>query len=93
MKLWLALRDRRLAGFKFVRQVTIGPYIADFACRAGNLVIELDGGQHAESVGDRTRDAFLTSQGFRVVRFWNPDVLKNLEGVLEIILIELGKRK
>ena len=64
MKLWLSLRDRRLGGFKFVRQETIGPYIADFVCRERNIIIEVDGGQHADSATDRTRDAYLKSEGY-----------------------------
>jgi very-short-patch-repair endonuclease len=62
-KLWLAVRDRRLGGFKFVRQEAIGPYVADLVCRERKLVVEVDGGQHAENVRDRARDAFLISEG------------------------------
>ena len=86
MKLWLALRDRRLAGFKFVRQEAIGSYVVDFLCRAGRLVIEVDGGQHSGSASDQVRDASLQIKGYRVLRFWNSEVLKNMEGVLETIL-------
>jgi very-short-patch-repair endonuclease len=88
-KLWFALRDRRLDGHKFVRQEAIGPYIVDFVCREKKLVIEVDGGQHAESVRDRVRDAVLAADGYRVLRFWNSDVLKNRDGVLTVILAEL----
>lgn len=88
-KLWLALRDRRLGGHKFVRQGTIGRYIADFVCRERKLVVEVDGGQHAESDGDRRRDKFMQSEGYRVVRFWNNEVLSNIDGVLTVILAEL----
>src|SRR5436309_16061102 len=73
-KLWFALRDRRLAGFKFVRQAPLGPYVVDVLCREGKLVIEVDGGQHAENSRDRIRDEYLRSDGFRVLRFWNSDV-------------------
>jgi very-short-patch-repair endonuclease len=90
MKLWFAVRDRRLAGFKFVRQKSIGPYVADFLCRERNLIIEVDGGQHAESESDQIRDAYLASEGYRVLRFWNSDVLHNLNGVLETILTSLN---
>ena len=72
MKLWFSVRDRRLAGLKFVRQKSIGPYVVDFLCRDRNLIVEVDGGQHAESESDQARDAYLTSEGYRVVRFWNP---------------------
>ena len=89
-KLWFALRDRRLAGFKFVRQAPIGPYVVDFLCREKKLVIEVDGGQHAESARDRVRDEYLRGDGFHVLRFWNSDVITNSDGVLITILRELG---
>jgi len=86
-RLWTGLRDRRLAGAKFRRQVAIGPYIADFTCFAARLIVELDGGQHAHDANaDAARTARLEGQGFRVLRFWNNDVLANTEGVLERIL-------
>ena len=80
--LWNRIRNRQIDGHKFARQVPIGPYICDFVCREKNLVIEVDGGQHAESVTDAVRDAYLIAEGYRVLRFWNNDVLGNLEGVL-----------
>ncbi len=83
--MWRLLRDRQLDGVKFRRQVPIGPFIADFASIEQQLVIELDGGQHAESLSDAKRDDFLAARGWRVVRFWNMDILKNREGVLESI--------
>jgi very-short-patch-repair endonuclease len=86
MALWLALRDRRLAGFKFVRQEAIGPYIVDFVCRDRKLIVEVDGGQHADNPRDRKRDADLAVEGYCVLRFWNSDVLRNTSGVLESIL-------
>src|SRR4051794_26651842 len=76
-KLWFALRDRRLSGFKFVRQEAIGPFIADFVCRERNLIIEVDGGQHSENAKDKGRDGYLREKGYRVLRFWNNDVLIN----------------
>jgi very-short-patch-repair endonuclease len=79
-----------LGGFKFVRQEAIGSYIVDFACRERKLVVEVDGGQHADSQRDRQRDADLGNEGYRVLRFWNSDVLKNKSGVLETILKELN---
>jgi very-short-patch-repair endonuclease len=88
-KLWLALRDRRLDGFKFVRQEAIGSYIVDFVCREKKLVIEVDGGQHADDPKDRTRDAALNTQGYQVLRFWNSEILSNREGVLSVILAKL----
>jgi very-short-patch-repair endonuclease len=88
-KLWYFLRDRRFVRFKFVRQAPIGPYVVDFLCRESKLVIELDGGQHVESARDAVRDAYITEQGYRVVRFWNSDVFANREGVLTMILQEL----
>jgi very-short-patch-repair endonuclease len=84
-KLWYALRDRRFAGYKFRRQVPVGPYIADFLCYSARLVIEVDGGQHAESARDARRDRWFAQNGFRVLRFWNNEVLQNLEGVWTII--------
>ena len=88
-KLWYFLRDRRFVHFKFVRQAPIGPYVVDFLCRETKLVIELDGGQHADSDRDVVRDAYIAGQGYRVVRFWNSDVFSNREGVLTVILQEL----
>jgi very-short-patch-repair endonuclease len=92
-KLWFALRDRRLSGFKFVRQKPIAPYVADFVCRDHKLVIEVDGGQHSDNVADRRRDAVMRSDGYRVLRFWNSDVLSNLDGVLTVILSHLESNR
>jgi very-short-patch-repair endonuclease len=80
MKLWLELRDRRLNGFKFVRQEAIASYIVDFVCREKKLIIEVDGGQHANSRSDDARDAALSAEGYQVLRFWNSDVLTNRGG-------------
>ena len=88
-KLWFALRDRRFARFKFRRQVPIGPFIADFVCFEARVVIEVDGGQHAESLQDQRRDRWLAANRFRVLRFWNNEVLSNLEGVLTVIALAL----
>src|SRR5262249_41609297 len=86
LKLWFQLRDRRLSGAKFRRQHPIGPYIADFCCFEAKLIIELDGGQHAlRARADSVRTAFLESRGYRVLRFWDNDVLTNLAGVLQRI--------
>ena len=89
-KLWYAFRDRRLQGLKFRRQHPLGPYIADFACIAHNLIIEADGSQHAESVRDARRDAFLNDNGFKVLRFSNYEILTNQEGVLATIAAACG---
>ena len=89
-KLWYCLRDRRLQGFKFRRQHAIGPYIVDFYCVTKKMIVEIDGGQHTEQKEyDQERTRYLKKQGCRVIRFWNTDVLKNIEGVLESIVGEL----
>jgi very-short-patch-repair endonuclease len=86
-RLWYYLRDRRLNGYKFVRELVIGVYIADFVCRRKKLIIEVDGGQHAEAGEyDRVRTEFFESEGYRVLRFWSSDVMGNVDGVLEEIL-------
>ena len=77
--MWPLLRDRRLDGIKFRRQVPIGPFVADFASIGCRLVVEMDGGQHAESRRDIRRDAYLAANGWRVLRFWNNEALKNRE--------------
>lgn len=88
-RLWYFLRNRQLGGYKFRRQHPLGHYIVDFICIKARLIVELDGGQHAE-VKQRRRDEartrYFESRGFRVMRFWNHDVLKNTESVLEAIL-------
>jgi len=88
MKLWLAIKDRRLEGLKFRRQYPWRNYTLDFYCAELGLVIEVDGGQHAELTADRDarRSELLEQQGLLVIRFWNNDVLENLEGVLTHIL-------
>jgi len=86
IRLWYLLRSRRFLAYKFRRQHLIGPYIADFVCIEKRLVIEVDGGQHQhQAMADRARDAFLRIKGFRVLRYWNNDVLNNTRGVLEAI--------
>lgn len=86
--LWQRLRSRQLAGAKFRRQATIGPYIVDFVCLEAKLIIEADGGQHSPE-RDAARTAWLESRGLRVVRFWNHDILQNIDGILEAILLLL----
>jgi very-short-patch-repair endonuclease len=84
--LWRYLRNRSAAGAKFRRQQFIGPYIVDFVCLNARLVIEIDGGQHAVKLtADADRTAFLEREGYRVLRFWNNDVLSNPRGVYETI--------
>lgn len=89
-RLWYRLRAHRLNGHKFKRQVPVGPYVVDFASLDRKLIIEVDGGQHAESSADRRRDAFLRGQGYRVIRFWNNDVLRQTDSVLEEIVMALA---
>ncbi|SEF19912.1 Very-short-patch-repair endonuclease [Variovorax sp. NFACC28] len=85
--LWHHLRDRRMANQKFRRQRPIGPYFADFACLEAKLIVELDGGQHAEAVAyDENRTRFMEAQGYRVLRFWNHEVLTQTDVVRERIL-------
>jgi very-short-patch-repair endonuclease len=91
-KLWHRLRDRRLGGAKFVRQTPVGPYYADFVCRACKLVVELDGSQHADSAYDEKRDAILNALGYRVLRFWNADVLDSIDDVCETIIAAIEGR-
>jgi very-short-patch-repair endonuclease len=91
LRLWRLLRDRRLSGFKFRRQVPVGPYIVDFLCVGAKLIVEADGSQHAESLRDAIRDAYLESHGWKVLRFWNNEVSQNREGVLETIFAHAGR--
>src|SRR6185369_16364763 len=88
-RLWYHLRAHRFDGQKFKRQVPIGSYVADFACLGRKLIIEVDGGQHSDSAADIGRDRYLESLAFRVLRFWNNDVLRNTAGVLEMIVAAL----
>jgi len=89
-KLWYALRNRQIWRLKFVRQEPVGRYTCDFVCRAKLIVIEVDGGQHADSKQDAVRDQYLREKGYRVLRFWNNDVLSNLNGVLETIASQIN---
>jgi very-short-patch-repair endonuclease len=91
-RLWYFLRAHRFGGVSFRRQALIGPYIVDFVCHDAGLIIELDGGQHGMPKAlrhDERRTAWLTARGYNVLRFWNNDVLRNTEGVLELIAAEL----
>jgi len=90
-RLWYHLRAHRFLGLKFKRQKPLGRYIVDFVCLEHRLVIELDGGQHSEQTEyDQRRDEWLRSHGYSVLRFWNNDVMQQLEGVLEQIRIALS---
>jgi very-short-patch-repair endonuclease len=89
LRLWNRLRSRSIDGHKFVRQEPIGPYIVDFICRERRLVVEADGGQHADNKRDDVRDRWLIERNYRVLRFWNNDILNNMDGVLEAIAIAL----
>ena len=80
--LWSRLRSRQLDGAKFVRQHPIGSYVVDFCCRAAKLVVELDGGQHADNIADEARTRVIEASGYTVIRFWNNDVFESLDGVL-----------
>jgi very-short-patch-repair endonuclease len=82
--LWSRLRDRQFYGYKFRRQQPVGPYIVDFFCLEQKLVVEVDGGQHVPEADER-RTTFLEGDGHRVLRFWNAEVLGNMDGVLHII--------
>jgi very-short-patch-repair endonuclease len=88
-KLWHLLRDRRFSGFKFRRQVQIGSYIVDFVCPAKRLVVEADGGQHAENRYDAQRDIWLKTQGFRIPRFWNDEILHHPDEVSDTLWNDL----
>lgn len=83
--LWQAISARKVSGIRFNRQVPVGPFICDFVARSIGLVIEVDGGQHEDAV-DAERTRYIEAQGFRVIRFWNNDVLGNLDGVIEDIM-------
>jgi len=92
-RLWRHLRDRRLASYKFRRQHRIGAYFVDLVCAEAKLIVELDGGQHAERKSyDAARTVALEAAGYRVIRFWNDDVLERTEVVLEEILCALNER-
>ena len=85
-RLWTCLRHKQVDGFRFRRQAPIGPYVVDFVCFSARLVVEVDGGQPAlRSDQDAGRTRWLENEGFRVVRFWNSEVLGNTEGVAEAI--------
>jgi very-short-patch-repair endonuclease len=85
-RLWNLLRNRTVAGLKFIRQMPIDPFVADFVCRDLMLIIEVDGSQHVDDEAyDRRRTAYLNARGYSVLRFWNSEVLRELDGVHELI--------
>ena len=90
--MWQELRGRRLNGYKFVRQLPIGPFFADFACREKNVVVEIDGSQHAGSARDRFRDDTMNRNGWSVLRLWHADVMRDLQGALEVVVATLDGR-
>lgn len=92
-RLWARLRNRQLLGLKFRRQMVVEGFIADFGCIEARLIIELDGGQHAETVeADRLRTRAIEGAGFLVLRFWNEDMLRDTDGVIEEIMRALAAR-
>ena len=93
-KLWRELRELNRRDFHFRQQAPVGPYIADFVDHTAKLVIELDGGQHGEDANiakDAARTKWLSTNGYRVLRFWNADVLNNMSGVMTAVMIALGR--
>ena len=90
--LWIELRNRRLNGHKFSRQIPLGSYIADFVCREKNLVVKLDGSQHADSQHDLIRTQWLNANGYSVLRFWNTAVLQERRSVLDTIVAAIDGR-
>ena len=92
-QLWYRLRDRRLDGYKFRRQVALGRYVADFVCMSSRVIVEIDGGQHAQRRQyDAQRTRQLQNEGFAVLRFWNNEVMQNLDGVLCVLVKVLAER-
>jgi very-short-patch-repair endonuclease len=91
-RMWFYLRNRRLNGYKFIRELVLGNYIADFACREHKLIVELDGSQHINNqVYDAKRALYLQSVGYKVLRVWNNEVFNNIDDVLQQILLEIER--
>ena len=91
-KMWRFLRGKRFQCLKFKRQVLIGNYIVDFLCEDKKIIIEIDGGQHNEELNiqsDKNRTRYLENNGYKVLRFWNDEVMKNINGVMEVIFREI----
>ena len=94
-RMWYFLRDRRLNGYKFVREIPFDSYIADFVCRAKKVIVEIDGAQHAEEQAikyDKKRTEFLEKNGYKIIRFWNSEVFGDINVVLEAILAFLKNK-
>lgn len=90
--LWFNLRNRRLGGYKFRRQYKLGSFIVDFICLEKKLIIEVDGGQHSEMIDeDLKRAEILNKQGYKILRFWNNEVFKETDSILQLILSRLNK--
>ncbi|HZQ11236.1 MAG TPA: DUF559 domain-containing protein [Pseudolabrys sp.] len=85
LRLWNRLRSRSIDGHKFIRQQPIGRYVVDFLCREKRLILEVDGGQHSDNARDLLRDQWLRERNYRILRFWNSDIMSNMDGVLETI--------
>ena len=92
-KFWNEVKAKRFLGLKFKRQYPIKPYYADFVCLEENLIVEIDGGQHCENGKDKIRTRFLEKEGFEVIRFWNNEVLSNMEGVLSSLSLALSRKR
>jgi very-short-patch-repair endonuclease len=92
LAMWRLLRDRRIARFKFRRQVPFQSFILDFVCFEKRFIIEIDGSQHASSARDEAREAILVAEGFQIARYWNNDVLQQPSAVLEDIFVKLAER-
>ena len=91
-RVWQILRSHKMNGYRFRRQVPIGRYIADFVCHEARLIVEIDGGQHdRSSPQEAERSGFMQNEGYRILRFWNTEVLANLDGVHEAIVEELRR--
>ncbi|TGS56587.1 endonuclease domain-containing protein [Mesorhizobium sp. M1D.F.Ca.ET.183.01.1.1] len=93
LKLWNELRAHRLMGMSFRRQLPIGPYIVDFACAAHRIIVEVDGSQHADADhlrSDEARSAYLSASGWTILRFWNDDVIRDIDNVCQHIVIVAG---
>ena len=91
-KMWRILRGKRFQDLKYKRQVLIGNYIVDFLCEDKKIIIEIDGGQHNEELNiqsDKNRTRYLENNGYKVLRFWNNEVMKNIDGVMEVIFREV----
>ncbi len=90
---WHAVKAKRFNAYKFRRQYPVGPYLVDFMCFKSKLFVEIDGGHHCESKRDEARTKFINAQGFEVLRFWNNEVLENIDGVLRALSLTLSHRE